>query len=89
MVSYQPDRRLRRTGIFKNRHSDSNDDPACSRHSTTHAGLTQVEQLIIQKLELDAKGVDQLLEETGLTMSQLMEGILALQPPLSLMGSPR
>jgi DNA processing protein len=63
----------------ENRHSDSNDDPACSRHSTTHAGLTQVEQLIIQKLELDAKGVDQLLEETGLTMSQLMEGILALQ----------
>lgn len=38
-----------------------------------------MEQLIIQKLELDAKGVDQLLEETGLTMSQLMEGILALQ----------
>lgn len=63
----------------ENRHSDSNDDPACSRHSTTYAGLTQVEQLIIQKLELDAKGVDQLLVETGLTMSQLMEGILALQ----------
>ena len=37
-----------------------------------------MEQLIFEKLELDAKGVDQLLEETGLTMTQLTEGILNL-----------
>ena len=58
---------------------DSNDDHACSRHSRAPSSLTQVEQLIFEKLELDAKGIDQLLEETGLTMTQLTEGILNLQ----------
>lgn len=57
----------------------SSDDHSCIRHPTVCAGLTPVEQLIFEKLELDAKGVDQLLEETGLTMTQLTEGILNLQ----------
>ena len=63
----------------ENRYMDSNDDHACSRHSRAPSSLTQVEQLIFEKLELDAKGIDQLLEETGLTMTQLTEGILNLQ----------
>ena len=41
--------------------------------------LTEQEQQIFQKLDMDSKPFDQLMEETGLSMMQLMEGLLALQ----------
>ncbi len=54
-------------------------EESAGKEKTIFPGLSDKEKCIYSKLDYDSKSFDQLLQETGLSMMELMEGLIALE----------